>query len=238
MVPLFSKSIRRKPAHEPGEYLNRPVSDQIRSWKKANRRMRWRISKEEFHEVMERARSRDEADVHGFRKVALFYGFGDDGRGNADPVFSGKVAWEYARRNWWRKTWKCRYIDFEKSDHIRLRPGAPSRPRGFYFGMLEPGDKYQTMTVSKARKVFRKETGLGPEGIQLIAVTHTHLQDLMNERKAPFIALADYDVAPYGFNDFFDAVQVFCSMDVLGLGIGNVDRRYPGFEIPAFRLFF
>jgi hypothetical protein len=55
----------------------------------------------------------------------------------------------------------------------------------------------------------------------------------MTERKIPFMALADYDVAPYGFNDFFDAPQVFCSNHVLGLGIGNVDRNYPLFGIPT-----
>ena len=38
---------------------------------------------------------------------------------------------------------------------------------------------------------------------------------------------------PFGFNDFFDAVQVFCSRQTLGLGIGHVDRDYPGFGIPA-----
>jgi hypothetical protein len=47
------------------------------------------------------------------------------------------------------------------------------------------------------------------------------------------MALADYDVAPYGFNDFYDAPQIFCSNQILGLGIGNVDRNYPLFGIPT-----
>ena len=47
------------------------------------------------------------------------------------------------------------------------------------------------------------------------------------------MAFADYDVAPYGFNDFFDAMQMFCSDGILGLGIGNVDRNYPLFGIPT-----
>ena len=50
------------------------------------------------------------------------------------------------------------------------------------------------------------------------------------------MALADYDVAPYGFGDFFDSVQIFCSEEVLGLGIGNVDFNYPLFGIPTIRL--
>ena len=236
MVSLLLKNLRRKTAVEHGEYLNYPISDQIRSWKKANRKMRWGIRKEEFHGLMRQVWPGGKVDSHGFNRVALFYGFGDDGHGNADSVLSGKVAWEYVCRSPWRKTWQCRYIDFNKSDHIRLRPGAPPRPRGFYFAVVEPGEEYRNITVTRARKAFQGDTGLGPEGIQLITITHTHLQDMMNERTIPFMALADYDVAPYGFSDFFDAVQIFCSLETLGLGIGNVDRKYPAFGIPALRL--
>jgi len=237
MASLFFKGISGKTAAEHGGYLDHPISNQIRSWKKANRKMGWGITTEEFHKIEALPGSPERTPGHEPTGGALFYGFGDDGHGNADPVLSGKVAWEYARRSRWRKTWQCRYIDFDKSDHIRLRPGAPSRPKGFYFAVVEPGHKYRNMTVSKARKAFQGETGLGPEGIQLMAITHTYLQDMMNERKAPFMALADYDVAPYGFNDFFDAVQIFCSLETLGLGIGNVDRKYPGFGIPSLHLF-
>jgi len=55
----------------------------------------------------------------------------------------------------------------------------------------------------------------------------------MSTRKIPFVALADDDVAPDGFNDFYDAPQLFCSNDILGLGIGNVDRNYSLFGIPT-----
>jgi len=41
------------------------------------------------------------------------------------------------------------------------------------------------------------------------------------------MALADYDVAPCGYNYFFDAPQLFFSNKKLGLGIGNVDRNSP-----------
>ena len=51
----------------------------------------------------------------------------------------------------------------------------------------------------------------------------------------PFMAFADYDVAPHGVNDFCDALQMFCSQGILGLGIGNVDRNYPFFGIPTLR---
>ncbi|MGA8178430.1 MAG: hypothetical protein WB792_00120 [Desulfobacterales bacterium] len=42
-------------------------------------------------------------------------------------------------------------------------------------------------------------------------------------------------VLSYGFSDFFDSLQIFCSQDILGLGIGNVDHRYPLFGIPTLR---
>lgn len=92
------------------------------------------------------------------------------------------------------------------------------------------------MTVSQVRKKFTTDTGWGPEGFQFLAITHPHFADLMNERKIPFMALADYDVAPYGYNDFYDAPQLFCSNNKLGLGIGNVDRNYPLFGIPTLQL--
>lgn len=57
----------------------------------------------------------------------------------------------------------------------------------------------------------------------------------MDARKIAFMAFADYDVAPYGFHDFFDALQMFCSNNTLGLGIGNIYRNYPLFGIPALR---
>ena len=76
-------------------------------------------------------------------------------------------------------------------------------------------------------------TGCGPEGIQLLCITHPHLTRLMNKNRLPFLAFADYDVAPHGFNDYFDALQMFCSVDTLGMGIGNVDRDYPKFAIPS-----
>ena len=102
------------------------------------------------------------------------------------------------------------------------------------FNKLE--DKSLSLTVSQIRKIFNDTTGLGPEGVQLLSITHPHMLGLMNDREIPFMALADYDVAPYGFNDFFDAPQIFCSNDIMGLGIGNVDRNYPLFGIPLLHL--
>jgi hypothetical protein len=181
----------------------------------------------------------DEDDRHdGFIGTALFYGFGDDASGHADALFSGKAAWEYAIRLRKGKIWQCEYVHFDKpdyTDYIRLRPEAPARPKGFYHAKLQLGERYRDLTVSQVRKRLNRETGCGPEGFQLLAITHPHLSYLMNERRIPFIALADYDVAPYGYEDFYDAPQLFCSNGILGLGIGNIDRNYPLFGIPTVR---
>lgn len=212
-----------------------PLEEQIRAWERANRKMAWGISRQEFTALEAPPEIGREERMEGFTGAALFYGFGDDGQGCADAVLSGRLAWEYALRRR-GKTWHCEYVDFDRQDHIRLRPGAPPRPKGFYYAKYRPGDGFQDLPVALFRRRLKNETGCASEGLQLLAVTHRHFLKLMNEREMLFMALADYDVAPYGFNDFFDALQLFCSMDTFGLGIGNVDRNCPGFGIPAVRL--
>lgn len=214
-----------------------PVPEQIAAWRKANRKMRWQIPDREFAAIPPPPELTERDIQDGFAGVILSYGFGDDGEGNADAVLSGRLAWNYAVRKRGReRTWQCEYVDFSQADHFRLRPDAPPRPRGFYFAGFRFGEYFPSITVKQFRKRMTRDTGCGPEGIQLLAVTHRHLADLMNARKLLFMAFADYDVAPYGFNDFFDALQMFCSIDKLALGIGNVDRNYPLFGIPTLRL--
>jgi hypothetical protein len=225
---LFSES-----TSEERSRLVRPVNRQIKAWNKANRKMGWGITNEEFDKIGELPQLTESELQQGYIGAVLFCGFGDDGFGNADSVLSGKMAWDYAIKRKKKKAWHCEYIHFDKPDHMRLRPEAPPRPKGFYYGKLQFGERYLLLTVSKVRKSLRKGTGCGPEGIQFLAITHTHFQEMMDERKIPFMALADYDVAPYGFNDFFDAPQLFYRDGVLGLGIGNIDHNYPLFGIPT-----
>jgi hypothetical protein len=213
-----------------------PVKVQIKAWHKANRIMGWNIPEDEFEKQRTLSSSNGTCVYAGFIGTALFYGFGDDGSGNSDAVLSGALAWEYGRKRRRDKIWQCEYIDFEKPDDIRLRPGAPLRPKGFYYARLQPGKHLVNLTVSQLRKRLGDVTGWGPEGFQFLTITHTHFADLMTERKIPFMALADYDVAPHGFNDFYDAPQIFCSNHILGLGIGNVDRNYPLFGIPTLQI--
>jgi len=208
---------------------------QMNAWRKANRKMKWGILPAEFKRITPPPPLTPADKTDGFIGVILSYGFGDDGSGNADTVLSAQMAWAYARKRLFRKTWQCEYIDFNRTDTIRLRPGAQARPRGFYYAKFKPADHHQSMTVSQFRKNLKKDTGLGPEGVQLVTITHTHFQQLMHTKKIPFMALADFDVAPHGFNDFYDAPQLFYSSETLGLGIGNIDRNYPFFGIPAIR---
>lgn len=119
-----------------------PLGRQVKAWRKANRKMGCGIRDREFKNLPEPRLITEEDREQGYLGLILFYGFGDDGRGNSDPVLSGKLAWEYVREKQWRKTWQCE----------------------------------------------------------------------------------------------IDAVQMFCSRQTLGLGIGNVDRNYPGFSIPALKL--
>ena len=232
MLTMLRK--KRRQADETG--FIRSAADQIKAWRKANRRMRWGIRKAEFKAVEACPALSPEERKAGFTGAVLCYGFGEDGRGNADAVLSGQLAWSYALKSRRGRTWQCQYLEFNRSDCFRLRPAAPPRPRGFYFVKFRPGDRFIHWTVARFLKNLSAGTGCGPEGIQLLSVTHPHLADLMNERKIAFMAFADYEVAPYGFNDFFDALQMFCSNDVLGLGIGNVDHNYPLFGIPTVRL--
>ena len=215
-----------------------PMEKQLKAWHRANYKMDWGIRNEEFErfEASLPPPLTDSDRMQGFIGSVLFYGFGDDGHGHADPILSGKLAWEYAIKDRKNKTWRCEYVDFNKPEDIRLRPGAPFRPKGFYYAKIQPGQRFQAMTVSQLRKTLATDTGCGPEGFQFLSITHPHFAELMNTRKLPFMALADYDVAPYGYNDFFDAPQLFCSNNKLGLGIGNVDRNYPLFGIPTLQL--
>jgi hypothetical protein len=208
------------------------LASQAKQWRRANKKMGWQIPREEFQildDWFQLLPSQHHAEFSG---AALCYGFGYDGGGGSDAVLSGERAWRYARHLWRIKTWQCQYIHLDQSDHVRLRPEAPARPKGFYLAFIRLPAHAQPITVSQFRKRLPEDrTGLGPEGIQMLCITNPHLAKQMHERLLPFIALADYDVAPYGYKDYFDAMQMFCSNNTLGLGIGNIDRNYPLFGI-------
>jgi hypothetical protein len=238
MAFLWFRNLFLKPQAQSSDYCTSTLAKQVNAWQKANRKMSWGIMQTEFEKVKESsppALTKDDWEW-GFNGLVLFYGFGDDGQGNSDAVVSGKIAWEYAGKKRKSNIWQCEYINFGKPDDIRLRPGAPPRPKGFYYAKINTGQRNLNLTVAQVRKKLANDTGWGPEGFQFLAITHPHFADLMNQRKIPFMALADYDVAPYGYNDFFDSPQLFCGNKKLGLGIGNIDRNYPLFGIPTLQL--
>ena len=211
------------------------VAAQIKAWRRANRRMRWKIPSAAFDAIGPPPGLGDGDRRDGFTEVILCHGFGDDGQGHADPIASAGRAWAYALKTRRKKTWRCEYIAFDTAEHVRLRPGAPARPRGFYFVRINPGFKYRRSTVSQVRRSLGGDTGCAFEELQILAVTHSHWLEEMNRRRMPFMALADFDVAPFGYGDFYDAPQLFCSNGVFGLGIGHVDRVYPLFAVPVLR---
>ncbi|MCF8061082.1 MAG: hypothetical protein K9M82_01075 [Deltaproteobacteria bacterium] len=209
---------------------------QIRAWRRANRKMGWRIPGEAFQRIGQAPRLTPEDRRLGFRGIALCYGFGETESGTSDPVLSAERAWSHVLRRRRRRAWQCEYIRFGDPAFIRLRPGAPPRPAGFYFVKVNLGEGTASLSVRSVRRSLGGLTAWGPEGIQLAGIVHPGLCNAMNERKIPFLSLGDLDVAPYGFSDFFDAPQIFCSEEVMGLGIGNVDRVYPRFVVPTLRI--
>jgi hypothetical protein len=214
------------------------LEEQINAWYGVSQKMAWGIQDVEFEKLSASLSQKLTNDDHvfGYIGVALFYGFGDDGQGNADSTLSGKLAWEYAGKHRKKNTWQCGYIDFKKPENIRLRPGAAVRPKGFYFAKIQLGQKYLGISVSQLRQSLKMETGWGPEGPQFLFITHFHFADLMDERKIPFMTLADYDVTLQGVTYFFKVPQIFCSNKKIGLGIGNVDHNYPPFGIPTLQI--
>ena len=132
--------------------------------------MKWGITAEDFAGIEPPPSLSPKDQTDGFRGAVLSYGFGDDGLRNADAVISGRLAWEYARKKRRCRTWQCRYIDFDKPDHFRLRPTAPAGPKGFYYAKFRPGDVFLSLNVAKFLKSLDGDTGCGPEGIQLLTV--------------------------------------------------------------------
>ncbi len=197
--------------------------------------MSWEITKPEFDLPPPPGLTPAE-EAEGYLGAVLCYGFGQDAQGNSDPIESGRRAWQYALGRRKGRIWRCEYADFDRPQDLRLRPGAPPRPRGFYWVKLHPGPEFKQTTVAQFRKQLKDATGAGPEGFQLLCVSHPHWAELMNRGQMNFMALADYDVAPHGFGDFFEAPQLFCNQGILGFGVGNVDGVYPVFGIPRIKL--
>ncbi len=185
--------------------LNSP-GIQIWRWKEANEKYNLEIPEEAFGSVPVAPKLTEDEKFYGFTAVGLFYGFGDDGEGNADILESARKSWEVAEKVYSESS-KGDYIKFERG-WMRLRPGAPSRPRGFYwkkirFGGL--GREYESM--NELRKVFFEEgqTGVGAEAFQLIAIiAPEYVEEERNSIWKLFeMSIADIDIAPEGDFNFY-----------------------------------
>ena len=88
MLNFFRKDAQTNAAH-----FILPAADQIKAWRKTNRKMKWGISAKEFAAVGPPSTLSQQDQADGFIGSILSYGFGDDGRGNADAVLSGRMAW-------------------------------------------------------------------------------------------------------------------------------------------------
>jgi hypothetical protein len=84
MFELFKKFYEKKP-------LILPFKSQIKSWEKANRRMKWGIRKIEFAKINMPEKLNEEDKKDGFLGSILCYGFGDDSAAHSDAVLSGKL---------------------------------------------------------------------------------------------------------------------------------------------------
>ena len=93
MSPLdWVRKLCSKGQPKKGDELILTLQEQINAWRKANRKMGWGIAPEEFDIFETIPGLSDDDRINGFTGTVLFYGFGDDGMGHANAVFSGQQA--------------------------------------------------------------------------------------------------------------------------------------------------
>ena len=83
---IHSLFLKNRPPNQGAVIL--PMKEQIKAWRRAGKRMGWSIDDNEF-EVLEEyflPYLTDNDRRQGIIGSVLFYGFGDDGRGNSDAV--------------------------------------------------------------------------------------------------------------------------------------------------------
>ncbi|WDT80597.1 MAG: hypothetical protein MPW14_02030 [Candidatus Manganitrophus sp.] len=128
-------------------------------------------------------------------KSRLFYGFGDNGQGQADPFLTGHIFATYLTGKYHLD--KSRFVDFYPSPpdplrfdfyrpKIKMRDGAAPRPKGFYIKELLPKDyeeglgaSYKDQSPNDIRKM--SPWGIGPEGFEFLAVEEALLPASIRE---------------------------------------------------------
>ncbi len=167
-------------------------------------------------------------------KSRLFYGFGDDGQGHADPFLTGHIFATYLAGK--QHIEKSRFVDFYPTPadpsrfdfyrpKIKMRDGAAPRPKGFYIKELLPkdyeaglGSTYKDQSPNDIRK--HSAWGIGPEGFEFLAIEEAYLP-LLAEKKVPVYVLGDYSVSPYGEGDFSSTMFIGAARDKVEIGCTN-----------------
>ncbi len=173
-------------------------------------------------------------------KDRLFFGFGDDGQGNADPFLSGHLFVNYLTQTYPSEKW--RFVDFYPSPpdpmrfdfyrpKIKMRDNAAVRPKGFYVKTILDkdyeggiGTTHQALSPLDVRKL--SAWGWGPEGYQFLALEAPYVK-LLFAGQVPAFVLGDYAVSPYGTTDFSSTFLLGCSRGKLELGITNSRDNIP-----------
>lgn len=177
----------------------------------------------------------------------LFFGFGDDGNGNADPFLSGHLFVNYLVQKYPCEKW--RFIDFYPAPpdpmrfdfyrpKIKMRDGAANRPKGFYVKqILEKdyldgiGTAHKALSPADVRKL--SPSGWGFEGFQFLALEEAYVALILAKKVTAFI-LSDYAVSPYGTTDFSSTMVVGHSRGKLELGMTNVRDNIAKFAPSCF----
>lgn len=170
----------------------------------------------------------------------LFYGFGNDGNGQADPALSGHIAISYLIEKYPHEM--SRFVDFYPPQpdpmrfdfyrpKVKMREGAAARPQGFYVKSLLSqdadsgvGTTYKALSPAEVRKM--SPWGWGPEGFELLALHGDYTQSLV-AGKVPMFVLGDYAIAPYGGNEFYSVPFLGSLHGKLEIGTTNVRDNIP-----------
>jgi len=220
-------------------YMDLSAKAQVEQWRTVNGWIEKRFS---AHRIPDAALAHVESSVcaEWAPQSCLFFGFGDDGKGNADPILTGHIFVTYLSEKYPNE--KSRFVDFyppppdpARFDFYRpkmkMRDGAADRPQGFYVKALLPGDAeggigmtHKALSPADIRKL--SPWGWGPEGFQFLAIHEGYVQRL-TDKKAPAFVLGDYAIAPYGGNEYYSAPILGAVRGRLEIGITNVRDNIP-----------
>ncbi|MEK7286822.1 MAG: hypothetical protein AAB035_05950 [Nitrospirota bacterium] len=215
-------------------------SQQVEKWREINEWLKKSFPKEVIPEEAFKAMEGQLKSVDS--QSRLFYGFGDDGAGNADSFLTGHLFVTYLVQKHPSEKW--RFIDFYPAPpdpmrfdfyrpKIKMREGAAVRPKGFYLKQILEKDyaegigaTHQASSPGDVRKL--SPWGWGSEGFQFLALEDAYVKLIMDKKVSAFV-LGDYAVSPYGTNDFSSTMVIGHSRGKLELGMTNMRDNIPKF---------